>query len=322
MEKKYESPNAKVFAAVKKVERAKVVRRRFVKALIPAVAGLGVVLALAMPYVSSYNTINEFVEVNHDDITYVEDASEDALDVSDKQVVDNIPWGTPPEGLSFEGDVVGYLSDEGDVLNNVYPITQSSLEDPNYYINHDVYGNESELGNLYKDSRNRRGLADDVSAIYGHNLFDGGMFGILTNYADKESYLGTRTGQELYDQQREQYGENGNSFTYVDEYGTYRLDVVCAGVYDGLDVLNLVGNFENGNDRAKAVQLFTDGSDIKADVTFDEDSKIVIFQTCEDEDSNTYGDENKRVYVICKAKQLVKYRDFSTAKENSGKSLS
>ncbi len=326
MDRKYESPNAKVFAAVKKVERAKVVRKNFKKAIGISIAGIAVALSLAIPYINSSNTINEFVEVDHNDIAYVEDTMPDDnvnsdVVVQDRKVEDNIPFGTPPEGLSFEGDVVGYLSDEGDVLNNVYPITQSSLEQPDYYINHDVYGNEDGLGNMYKDSRNQRGLADDVSVIYGHNLFDGGMFGRLANYADKDSYLGARSGQELYDEQKANYGENANSFTYVDEYGTYKLDVVCAGVYDGMDVLNLVGNFGNANDREKAIKIFNDGSDIKADTSFDDDSKIVILQTCEDEDSATYGEENKRVYVICKAKQLVKYKEFDDVNVISGKSL-
>ena len=273
------------------------------------VAGLGIAFSLAMPYMNSSNTINEFVEVSNDDIVYVQDNNDELLNY-EESVEDSIPYGEVPEGLSFEGNVVGYLSDSGDVLNNVYPITQSSTDDPNHFIDHDVYDNYSEFGNMYKDSRNHRGLKDDVTAIYGHNLIDGSMFGVLADYADKEGYLGNRSGQDLYNSQKETYGNEGNSFIYTDEYGQYKLDVAAAGVYDGRDVLSFVGDFDNDKDREKAINLFNEGSDIISDVKLDKDSKIVILQTCEDGDSVTYGDETKRIYVICKATQLVKYKDY------------
>lgn len=332
MSNKYESANMQLFKAVRRAERARVFRRRFVKAIVPTLAGAGVVFALASPYINSSNTIDEFVNANDENITYVDDkpvvVSDRAADVSDfeensssKKVEDDIPWGTPPEGLSFEGDVVGYLSDEGDVLDNVYPITQSSLENANYYIDHDVNGDYSEFGNMYKDSRNHRGLCDDVTVIYGHNLIDGSMLGRVKDYADKDGYLWDTTGQNLYDEQNDLYGEKGNSLNYVDEYGSYQLDLVYAGVYEGTDVLSLVGNFQSKEDRELAIKLFKENSDIKSNISFDEDSKIVILQTCEDGDSSTYGDESKRVYAIYMVKQLVKYKDFEDTKE-SGKSLS
>ena len=326
MENKYDSlcSNMQVFDAVKKIERAKVIKRRIVKAIIPVVAGLGVTFVLAMPYINSNNTINEFMEANQDDVAYVGEASESSASASlENEVIDDgVPWGKPSSKLKFGGDVVGYLSDRGDVLDNRYPITQSSSDNPDFYIDHDINGDYSDFGNMYKDSRNHRGLSDDVTVIYGHNLINGSMFGTLKNYADKDGYLGDNEGQKLYNREKREYGSKGNSLTYIDEYGEYRLDLVYAGVYDGADVLSLVGNFETDKDRELAIKLFKKGSDIKSDVSFDEDSKIVILQTCEDGDSATYGQGNKRIYAIYKAKQKVRYKNFDDVKQNTGKSLS
>ena len=320
------SVNAHAFDAAKKIQRAKVIKRRFVKAIIPAAAAIAVTFSLAMPYVNSSNTIDEFVEVNNNDIAYVENNSDDISDMEEEKKEDSIPWGTVPEGLSFEGDIVGYLSDVGDVLNNVYPITQSKLDDPNFYINHDVYGNYSEFGNLYKDSLNHRGLVDDVSIIYGHNLIDGSMFGELSNYLDKESYLGNRSGQDFYNEQKEVYGDDANCFIYTDEYGQYRLDIAAAGVYDGKEVLSFAGNFDNENDKKHAIDYINSGSDISSDIVLDENSKIVVLQTCEDMDSSTYYKNNEankdyRAYIVCKVTQLVKFKDYDEQVER-GKGLS
>jgi sortase B len=73
-----------------------------------------------------------------------------------------------------------------------HPVLQSSLVD-NYYLVHDVYGNDSELGALYTQSVNSRGFHDPVTIIYGHTFESGGvvgdqMFGTLHNYEDPQFF--------------------------------------------------------------------------------------------------------------------------------------
>ena len=221
-----------------------------------------------------------------------------------------------PKEYDFSGEKVAYIEDKGDILNHRYVIMQSSMDEPEKYLHTNEVGEYSEQGCLFKDSRNGPGLSNDVTVIYGHNLIDNGMFGKLGEYADKEGYLENRKGQDLYDEQKQKYGNEANSFIYADEYGMYKLDVVASGVYTDLDMVNFAGDFTDINQRDAATDYIMENSDIKADVSFDEDSKKVIFQTCEDGDSYTYGiygereNSEKRVYVTCKATQLAKYKDL------------
>lgn len=296
--------NVKPCAGMKKVKKSKLrlFKSNIKKAILTLTASLAIASALVAPtiisHIESNNITNNFVEDNT--ISYVE--------TNDKGVNDGITYGTCP--MEFPSGVVAYLDDTGDVLNTKYPIAQSGADDPRFYLHHDVNGNYSELGTIYKDSRNGAGLSNDVTVIYGHNLIDDSMFGKLTDYADKDSYLGARSGQSLYDEQKAKYGSEGNSFTYIDEYGEYRLDVCAAGVYDGLNIINLAGNFDSDESRQMATDYINSNSDITCDQKLDNNSKIVIFQTCEDGDSPTYSDPNKKVYVACKATELVRYKDL------------
>lgn len=275
---------------------------------------VGVMTFLAVSSFTVIPAINNYVESD----SVSREAAGDfefSLVVHDKEK-EELPYEKCPEEFDFSGERVAYIDDTGDILNHRYVIMQSSNDEPEKYLHQNEEGEYSDQGCLFKDSRNAPGLSNDVTVIYGHNLIDNGMFGKLGEYADKEGYLGNRSGQDLYDEQKQKYGDEGNSFLYADEYGMYRLDVVAAGVYTDLDMVNFAGNFTDINQRDMATDYIMDNSDIKSDVSFDENSKIVIFQTCEDGDSNTYGtagereNSEKRVYVTCKATQLVKYKDL------------
>ena len=274
-----------------------------------------IVAAVTFLTISSFTVIpaiNNYIE--SDSVSRNAAGNSEITFVINDKMKEEVPYEKCPEEFDFSGERVAYLDDTGDILNHRYVIMQSSTDDPEKYLHLNEIGEYSDQGCLFKDSRNTPG--DDVTVIYGHNLINNGMFGKLGEYADKEGFLGNRRGQDLYDEQKEKYGDDANSFKYADEYGMYRLDIVAAGVYNDLDIVNLAGNFTDINHRDATIDYIMANSDIKSDNSFDENSKIVIFQTCEDGDSYTYGQAGdkegteKRVYVVCKATQLVKYKDL------------
>ena len=309
----------KKFIATKSVRKTnyKVQKRKnkFKSMLVGAATFLAIFSGMMGPQIISH--------IESDNVSREAAGDSSSLLVVNDKLVEEIPYEKCPEEFDFSGERVAYIDDTGDIFNHRYVIMQSSKDDPNKYLHANELGEYSELGALYKDSRNGPGLSDDVTIIYGHNLIDNGMLGKLGEYSDKEGYLGNRNGQDLYDEQKEKYGEEGNSFIYADEYGMYKLDVVAAGVYTDLDVINLAGNFKDVYQREAAVQYLLANSDIKTNQVVNENDKLFIFQTCEDGDSNTYeaaGDKEnsvKRVYVTCKVTPLVKYKDFPN--EISGK---
>lgn len=305
----------KVFAGMKKAKKAKLFRNRVKTAIFAAAAAILVVSVVMAPkvisYVDSANTVNDFVSSNTV-------ATQSYMEVTDKGTLeDDIPYAQCPR--TFSGDTVAYFSDAGDVLDQEYPVMQSGMDDPNFYLHHDVTGEMSELGSVYKDSRNSVSFKDDVTVFYGHNALNGSFFGNMNNYVNKQSFLGNRVGQDYYNDQKALYGEDGNSAEVIDEYGRYRLDLVAAGKnYNALDMINLAGDFVSDEDRQMAYDMINAGSDIVTDVNLDSNSKIVICQTCEDGDSVDYNNSDLRNYAIYKVTQLEKYNDLPMDMVNSG----
>lgn len=309
----------KSFASFEKESKFKLNKNFFKTALISAGTAILVTAALLTPkiisYVESANVINNYAD-NYA-INYIET---DDIGTSEN----DIPYGnlTDDELEAFNNGVAAQISDVGDILDTVYPVAKGDKENPNFYLKHDINGDYNENGNIYIDSRNHEGLSDDITYVYGHNLINDKMFGKMANYADHEYWNGTVLGQNLYDEQKQLYGDDANSFIWTDMYGQYRLDICAAGEYNGYDMINLPINFNDKESKQMAIDYINAGSDISADVNLDLNSKIVILQTCKNIDSSTYDDSSpNREYVICKATQLVKFNDFNDNLEN-GKSRS
>ena len=67
-----------------------------------------------------------------------------------------------------------------------YPVAQAA--DNDYYLKRSLNGSYNFAGTVFMDFRNDPSLADDNTILYGHNMRNGSMFGILSHYADEEFY--------------------------------------------------------------------------------------------------------------------------------------
>lgn len=79
----------------------------------------------------------------------------------------------------FEGtEVVAWFQ-----MDNIsYPIMQHSNN--SYYLNHLPNGAYNSGGSLFLFSDNNSMFADNCSFVYGHNMYDGSMFGLLKHYGN------------------------------------------------------------------------------------------------------------------------------------------
>ena len=67
-----------------------------------------------------------------------------------------------------------------------YPIVQSQGED-DYYLDHTIEGKEGLPGSIYTEyTYTSQDMSDPVTVIYGHNMRDKSMFGILDSYLDED----------------------------------------------------------------------------------------------------------------------------------------
>lgn len=84
--------------------------------------------------------------------------------------------------LETNRDTVGWLSIKGLLsLPVVY-------RDNEYYLTHDFNGNQNSSGTLFLDKNHPLTADAQNLLIYGHNMRDGSMFGLLTHY-QRDDYL-------------------------------------------------------------------------------------------------------------------------------------
>lgn len=89
------------------------------------------------------------------------------------------------EGLmELNSDVVGWIYLEDTVIN--YPIVQG--KDNNQYLRRLMDGSYNTSGTLFLDCDSEPDFSGQNSVIYGHNMRNKTMFGILGNYKEQEYY--------------------------------------------------------------------------------------------------------------------------------------
>lgn len=80
-------------------------------------------------------------------------------------------------------DFVGWLSIGGTQID--YPVMQSGVEEPDYYLHYNYDGQEDINGSIMLDARNNYLTPDNNLILYGHNMKSGMMFGTLKQYLDR-----------------------------------------------------------------------------------------------------------------------------------------
>lgn len=91
------------------------------------------------------------------------------------------------DGLKKENkDVVAWIKFEG--VDISYPVVQGS--DNSYYLTHTTKNEENKSGSIFMDYNNNPDLSDMNTIIYGHNMKDGSMFGLMGQYKGEEFYSG------------------------------------------------------------------------------------------------------------------------------------
>lgn len=81
-------------------------------------------------------------------------------------------------------DMKGWLYCQGTPIN--YPVMQG--ETNHYYRSHLPDGTRNISGSLYLDCDNLLDFADDNTVIYGNNMKNGSMFGILDSFREQTFY--------------------------------------------------------------------------------------------------------------------------------------
>lgn len=81
-------------------------------------------------------------------------------------------------------DVVGWIRFENLAIS--YPIMRG--EDNDYYLRHTTNRTENKAGSIFMDYLNAPDFSDKNTFVYGHNMKNKSMFGLLNNYSGEQYY--------------------------------------------------------------------------------------------------------------------------------------
>lgn len=157
-------------------------------------------------------------------------------------------------------------------INNTninYPIVWKN-QDNNYYLNHDIYGNQNNHGAIYYDGSNEP-YSSHTTIIYGHCMKDGSMFNNLHIFKNsQEKFLNSELLIERKDGTDYIYKPLGLYVTNTDFF------------YHKLDDMKI----------DEAIKLIQEKSIYDMQVTYNEDTEIIVLMTC------SYDNEGDRLFVF------------------------
>ena len=82
-------------------------------------------------------------------------------------------------------DVIGWIIVEGTAIS--CPLVKAPREDPDYYLAHDLYGEENRYGCPYLDAACENEFDSTHCVIYGHNMgWDDALFADLQRFTDSD----------------------------------------------------------------------------------------------------------------------------------------
>lgn len=240
---------------------------------------------------------NANIKNENDDIDSVENSnredvssnSAEANEITEDLIVS--PWDTDyaPEDREILPELAGLYADNPDLVGILevvgtdinYPVMQT-INDPEYYLRRDFYGDESTAGTLFVDYRCDIVNPTTNTIIYGHNMRSGAMFGGLKRYLKQDYYQSHKTiiFKTLYEEQEYEIVGVGLSAVGYDDDENYKY----------YDFINAVTGSELQEflNTIQSLSVYDETIDISAT------DKILTLSTC-----NSYT-EDGRMFVVAK----------------------
>ncbi len=179
-------------------------------------------------------------------------------------------------------DMIGWIKINGTGID--YPVMQTK-GDPDFYLNHDFYKNESVYGCPYVQANCDVNTPSDNVIIYAHHMNDGSMFAGLENFRSKDYWSSHKT----------------ISFNTLNKNASYDILAVFAIPVDESDKNTFkFYEFVNAYDpehfstfvsKCKALSFYETGVSAK------QGDKLLTLATCE------YTNKNGRLVVVAKRKK-------------------
>ena len=125
-----------------------------------------------------YDRIREYVQEDPQEETEQPEEGE----AEDRPVPPAVDW----ESLkAINSDIIAWLQIEGTEIS--YPVVKGT--DNDYYLHHTFEKNYNSAGSIFVEYTNSSDFQDCNTIIYGHNMRNGSMFGLLRKYFQTQDSL-------------------------------------------------------------------------------------------------------------------------------------
>jgi|LSQX01.3.fsa_nt_gb sortase B len=165
--------------------------------------------------------------------------------------------------LEINPEIVGWISISG--TNIDYPVVQTDNNE--YYLSYDFRGNKARQGTIFMDYRNSPDCSDKNTIIYGHNMRDGSMFGVLARFKDKNFF------------------QENTTILFYTLYEITEWEIFSAYVTD-TSFNYIKQNFTSDEEYLNFINAIKDKSMHKRNVELRKDDKIITLSTCSYEFNN------------------------------------
>lgn len=170
------------------------------------------------------------------------------------------------------------------------PVMRHGGEDRDFYLHHDFTGEESVEGTLFVDQRNSSYPMDDNTVVYGHNMKNGHIFGMLKMYGNAEFF---REHREIH-------------FDTLYETGVYEaVAVIKTRILKESETgfrYYQFFHYENQEEFQECLDFVEQNRIFETGDSLQYGDQVLMLSTCE------YSQEDGRLVVVAKRKKTSKKR--------------
>ncbi len=201
---------------------------------------LGIIFFLCY-FIKQYNDKEYYENLRHE-VSEEENITEES-EIKETETEESEPVVIP---IDFETlwqknpDIYAWISIPG--MEIEYPILQHATDD-GYYLNHTVDNKSGLPGSIYTEATyNGKDFSDRNTVIYGHNMKNGTMFGLLDKYKDP-TYMKEHDTIVIYTPEHIYTYKVFAAITYDNRHLMYSFDFDKeAGMQEFLDSIGKVNN--------------------------------------------------------------------------------
>ena len=170
-------------------------------------------------------------------------------------------------------DVIGWLEVEAiDTIN--YPVAQG--EDNEYYLHRTFTGQDNFAGTIFLDYLNSPTFGNRNNILYGHNMKNGSMFGLLKQFREQETY------------------EKSPYFWIYTPNKIYKYEIFAAAEVDTYSEHYQI-SFSGQADYQNFIKKTKEQSEISTDVEVGYQDTVVTLSTCTGNDATRFVVQGKRI---------------------------